>query len=36
MTPADRIRAAVSAVWASSAVPPTADDLAADELESGN
>lgn len=29
MTPADRIRAAVSAVWDSSAVPPTADELAA-------
>jgi len=29
MTPADRIRAAVSAVWDASQVPPTADDLAA-------
>lgn len=29
MTPADRIRAAVSAVWDASPVPPTADDVAA-------
>ena len=29
MTPAGRIRAAVAAVWDTSPVPPTADDLAA-------
>ena len=29
MTPADRIRAAVSAIWDASPATPTADDLAA-------